>query len=344
MLHQNSKNSRVLLTTPDYPPKLGGLSTFSKSIERSLSRLDIDYDVLVWDNLKKLKSCKLPHQYDTAFHIHFFGGHYLNSASHRRINFIHGSEILFTSPNPVKRMVKKLLKPIFLRNLEKADQNIFISEFSQDKLRGLGLKSNYARDIVFHNCIDLSYSKKSIQKLEEGPLRLISLARDVPHKNLNFCYEVAKHISKVTCRNVDLYISKSFPSSDLVKVIDISGVSDKERNEYLKEAHFNLLLSLDHSDRGFYEGFGLTVLEAASFGTPSIVSNFGGLPEACHHGKTGWVLPLNLRAFEKFFREVTSATYENVANNSYSHVHESHYEELYDRLLICLLQGSSLEA
>lgn len=343
MLHQNSKNSKILLTTPDYPPKLGGLSTYSKSIERSLSRLGLEYDVLVWEGAASLKNFQVPHQYDFSLHIHFFGNHYLKSASKYHINFIHGSEILFTSPNLIKKWLKFALKPLFLRTLKNSRHNIFISEFTQEKLSSLGLKPNFSRDIVFHNCIDLQKANKNIQNYEDGPLRLISLARDVPHKNLNYCYEVAKHLAKVTFRNVELYISKSFPSTDLVKTVNISGVSDDERNELLANSHFNLLLSLDHSYRGFYEGFGLTVLEAASFGTPSIVSPYGGLPEACHHGKTGWVLPLSLKAFEKFFRELDAHTYKEVSFQSYTHALQSHNDEQYDRLLGLFFSGDLIE-
>ena len=41
------------------------------------------------------------------------------------------------------------------------------------------------------------------------------------------------------------------------------------------------------------EGFGVSVLEAASTGIPSITSNVGGLKEVNIHNQTGFVIPPN---------------------------------------------------
>ncbi len=333
MLHINSETSEILITTPDYPPKLGGLSTFTKSIERALQNLGLDYDVLVWDNVQQLKGNPLKHKYKYGLHIHFFGAHYLSHYIDRNINFIHGSEILFTSPNILKRIYKKLFKRHFLASLEKSFFNVFISEFTLKKTCERGLKLSYDRDIVFHNCIDISSAKFVKKSLEDQVINISCIARDVPHKNLDYVFKVSKVISMALNKTVHLFITKDFPSNEFVKVENISKVSNELRGEILSQCHFNLLLSLDHSDRGFYEGFGLTVLEAGSFGTPSIVSPFGGLVESCHDGDTGWILPLRDNAFSKFFSSLTDSDYQRVSKSVYEHTRLSHNESLYGHLL-----------
>lgn len=342
MLFKNGQNSKILLTTPDFPPKLGGLSTFSQNIESSLKELGLDFDIFVWENLKELQEFSSSKLYEHAFHIHFFGHHYLKKISKSHVNFIHGSEILFTSPNLIKKIYKKLTKPFFLKTLMKASHNVFISDFTFNKLQSLGLKASYDRDIIFHNCINVEKSDRLIKDFDQGVFRFISVARDVPHENLESLLDIAKAVALETGKNIELYCSKELPSNELVKCIDISGVDDKERDELLSQAHFNLLLSLEHSDKGFYEGFGLTVLEAGRFATPSIVSPYGGLPEAVHHNHTGWVIEPNANGFKRFFKHLTKEGYKRVSNLAFDHTLSSHDRGLYNKLLAKVL-GSPFE-
>ena len=52
----------------------------------------------------------------------------------------------------------------------------------------------------------------------------------------------------------------------------INWIEDEEKEKYLKESLSLIIPS-------YWEGFGLTALEAMSFGTPIIASNRGALPE-----------------------------------------------------------------
>ena len=52
----------------------------------------------------------------------------------------------------------------------------------------------------------------------------------------------------------------------------INWLNDDEKKKYLSESLSLIITS-------YWEGFGLTALEAMSFGTPVIASNKGGLPE-----------------------------------------------------------------
>ena len=91
---------KVLLTTPDYLPKLGGLTTYTLQVEKALKKLDLHYELLVWNSLSDLKkktSDKKKGDYDYILNVHYQAGYFLKHIGAKQVNFIHGSEILFYS-------------------------------------------------------------------------------------------------------------------------------------------------------------------------------------------------------------------------------------------------------
>lgn len=90
-----------------------------------------------------------------------------------------------------------------------------------------------------------------------------------------------------------------------MNIITHNNLDEGSRDTIYEKSDFKLLLSLDHSECGFYEGFGLAVVEASKFGTPSVVLNTGGLPENVHHKKTGWVLEsISKEEVEDFYKYI----------------------------------------
>lgn len=106
MLHRQGQNSKVLITTPDYPPRRGGLSTFTLNIEDVLKEIGVEYDLLVWTGPKELKGLNYQSfsKYDFIFHIHSLSYQLLFPLNYhsktKNILFFHGSEILFKGRNP----------------------------------------------------------------------------------------------------------------------------------------------------------------------------------------------------------------------------------------------------
>ena len=328
---------KVLLTTPDFPPKLGGLSTFSKNIQKTLLSMNVAVDILQWDSLGDLKEkssfVKLE-EYEFILNIHYMGGLFFKSG-HKHINFFHGSEILFTSPSFLKRIAKKILKKSHVKFIESAYRNYFISEFTMKKMMQNKLKINYSRDFVFHNCIELdSSNSKYISDIENEELSFTCIARDVPHKNFegiySFCYFLSENLNK----KIHLYItSERFHSKGNLEVHALNSLTDDKREDLYKRSHFNLLMSLDHSAKGFYEGFGLTVLEAGKYGTPTIGLAHAGLCESIHHNYTGWLLKdLSSEEMSSFLTELTPSKYKEISDNCYSHTLNSHSLENYTKL------------
>lgn len=332
---------RVLLTTPDYPPKVGGLSTFSTNIENVLNKQGYQVNRLVWNSISDLKKKTKEYilegtNYEVVINVHFMGGAFFEGSIKKHLNFFHGSEILFYSPNPVKNIAKKLLKKKLVAYIEKSYANFFISNFTLNKLSEKSLKISHERDFVIHNGISIEdLPSPYVNDLNTKELTLVCVARDVPHKNLEGCITLCKYLSRVSGKKIKLYsTSQTKITSNEVELINISNISNQKREELYKECHFNLLLSLDHSDIGFYEGFGLTVLEAGQYGTPSIVLGSGGLPESVHHKKTGWVLSQNTsREVEKLWKVISNNDeYAKVSKKCFDHTIASHSLNIYTRI------------
>lgn len=339
MLHRQGQNSKVLITTPDYPPRRGGLSTFTLNIEDVLKEIGVEYDLLVWTGPKELKGLNYQSfsKYDFIFHIHSLSYQLLFPLNYhsktKNILFFHGSEILFKGRNPFFTAVKKLLRPMALKKFEKSFLNISISDFTLRKLSTQGYKVSYGRDIVVHNAIKIPTEVQfAAPSIEDDTLRFICVARPVPHKNPSDVKKLVMAAAQVTGKKVELYSCFDLEGNSLFTHQSIDGVSNEQLAKLYQKCHFNILLSLDHSTRGFYEGFGLTVLEAGQYGIPSIVSPHGGLPEACHHGRTGWVLPLKEKSFLHFFSHLKNSQYQKVSQRVYDHTKKSHSLDIYKKV------------
>lgn len=319
----------IIITTPDYPPKLGGLSTFTKNIENQIRKF-AQVEIFVWQSLRDLKRFERKRDYDYAIHVHFMAGVICNFGIHcRNINFLHGSELVMTSPNFVKKMAKGFLKKRFYEYLEGSHFNFFISQFTQIFAQENGLKLDYARDYVFHNLIEIK-----ADHFVEFPLNhkiiLCCIARDVPHKNIDGAVNWASAICESSGCEVELHINAKRATKDSrVKLIIHENLLDIEREKIYQNCHFNLLPSLNHSKRGFFEGFGLTVLEAGKYGTPSIVyAHQGGQEESVHHLESGFVINSD-QDLIALFKGLSKESYIQMRLKTFQHIKENHNCEKY---------------
>jgi len=331
----------LLLTTPDYLPKLGGLSSHTLNVEKVLKELGIEYELFHWKNYRDIISYpkeKLQ-KFDYILNIHSGFHMYMPASNAKVINFVNGAEILFYSPNFLKRIVKKITKNFGLRRMEKSFTNIFISDFTFKTLIKKGLRPDYSRDLIFHMCVDLT-GHKFIAKSWNDPLKFICVARDVPHKNFSGAIRLCEKIQQLSGRPVEFITvtNKEF-KSDKIKITSYINPDNNLRDKLLSESHLNLLLSLDHSHKGFFEGFGQIVQEAGAFATPSLVLGTGGLPESVHHQKTGWVLDdLTDKSVEEWWKSMDSESYRTISDECYRHTIESHGLDSWKRLFATIIK------
>lgn len=329
----------ILITTSDYFPQLGGLSTFTENIVQSLKNLGEEVEIFHWKKPSDIQefNFKKIQEYKMIINVHVLFCWLAPCGHEKMINFIHGSEILMTSPNPFKRIYKRFLKKKFFNKMNESYLNLFISNATLKKIKEIGYCSQIYRDLVFHNCINLQgekYQENSISK----EVFFSCIVRNVPHKNLDGAIRFCEEYSLATKRDVTLFIPFGIEkTSDKIKITNLCDQSDQAREEVYQRSHFNLLLSLDHSSKGFFEGFGLTVLEAAKYGCPSIVNNSGGLPEALHDKLTGFVIDIdNSNSWEIVFNQ-NRDDYLKMRMNAFEHNRENHglnqYEFFFTKLL-----------
>lgn len=333
----------ILITTSDYFPQIGGLTSFTQNIIDSLKENKIEYDLFHWKNVREIRSFdqKKLDQYELIINVHPMFCWLANNNHEKMINFIHGSEIMMTSKNIFKKIIKKFNKNNFFKKMYNAKNNFFISDFTRAKIQELGYQVQYSRDIVFHNNIKVdSVIDEKIEKTNiNDEIKLVCVARNVPHKNISGCVLLGELLAKMLERPVSLVLSPGINlKSNTIKISNLKDFSDEERNKSFKSSHYNLLLSKDCSSEGFFEGFGLTVLEAAVYETPSIVLRSGGLPEAVHHMFNGIVLDEisddDIAKYKDLFSEIS---YRNISNRAREHVRNNHSIDLYSKLIIKIL-------
>lgn len=331
----------ILITTPDYLPQVGGLTTFTLNLEKCLKELNIEYKVFHWKSVNELFSLDLNQfkEITTVINVHFMFAAITKFKVSQSINFIHGSEILFYSPNWLKNIFKKIKKNEYLKVLEKSLYNIGVSQFSLDLLAKQGFSLNYSRDLVFHNCILTTDSTFISKTINEETIKFCSICRDVPHKNIAGVIKFCEIFSDLTHKKVELFLAKKkHYSSTKIIIKEPKESSDSEITKIYQACHFNLLLSLDHSHLGNVEGFGLTILEAAKYGTPSIGLNFGGLKESIHDQETGWLVDdINRNEISKLVKNLNQESYATLSNTAYNHTIQSHSLNRFKEFLVKLL-------
>ena len=86
-------------------------------------------------------------------------------------------------------------------------------------------------------------------------------------------------------------------------VLFVGLVNDEQKNFLFQRSNLMVMPTLDESKSRSIEGFGISYLEAAFFGIPSIASNIGGTLEAVLHNSTGKIIN-NIENLYKTIREL----------------------------------------
>ena len=107
---------------------------------------------------------------------------------------------------------------------------------------------------------------------------ILHVARSRSYKNHAFVEEIAEHIPGV----LFVFVGKPNKSRNLANCLYLDSVSDGEL--YWLYANAELLLAVAEED------FGLTPLEAANFGTPTLAFAGGGYLETIKNNETGWLI------------------------------------------------------
>ena len=193
----------------------------------------------------------------------------------------HGQELLFDSDNKRAKICS---------SLNRADLIIASSNMT----------ANLAKELTAKPVITI-YPTYMLEESNETPSKklhsnLLSLCRLDRRKGL---IESAQALANLKDEGLDFHwdIAGSGPIENelrnLVSELNLSEkvtfhgrVDEQNKESLLKKASLFIMPSYQ-IDRSL-EGFGISYIEAAKAGVPSIAGNIGGAPEAVLNGQTGW--------------------------------------------------------
>ena len=215
---------------------------------------------------------------------------FLNNYKIPIVCLAHGNELLSNNKNKEKRIKK---------TLNKVTSIVSNSFFTKDLLKTT-ISSKVPINVVHPGASDLRNIKEvKIPNIEGSPI-ILTLARLEKRKGHSFIIE---SINKIITKFPHLqYIiaGEGSEKKNLKKLVDsynlnsnvkfVGIVNEKQKKYLFQKTDLMIMPTLDESKNRSIEGFGISYLEAAFFGIPSIASNVGGTPEAVLDKKTGIII------------------------------------------------------
>lgn len=320
------EQKRILIIAFDFPPQIGGVSTYSKEIAQSF--FDQGYEVLVLTKDRgphdsypfQVVTIPLPNsgllsvakmtlairQWVKQFKPTFiFNSLWLPDATSTYLALkslnsnipysivLHGMEIL---PHSLKGKLRSQLVFFKKEVFKKAKFCICISEFTKRIAQEQNLVSN-KNLIVINNGVNPKIFQDEHNSKHKFP-QLLTVARLMPHKGIDQAImslpPVVKLFPTLTYKIIGSGPDKERLQSLTKKLklehhVEFLGTVPMESlSQHYSEADLFLLLSRQINHQ--VEGFGLVILEAALAKTPSLGGKSGGIPDAINDGTTGWLV------------------------------------------------------
>lgn len=180
---------------------------------------------------------------------------------------------------------------------DEAERIIVLSEDMRRTLEENGCPPNKISKTPL--CVDTDRFEFSPRTIDDGPIKILSVARLVEKKGLYYAIKAVSEISEEY--DVQYRIAGDGPlREDLERIIQEKGLEDKieilgwktqgEVRELIYNSHIFILPSITASN-GDKEGTPTAILEAESTGMPIISSRHSGIPEIVKDGESGFLVP-----------------------------------------------------
>ena len=309
-----------LIITRTFPPDVGGMQNLMWGLARSLSKLDMikvfaDYnedhkkfDDKVSFTIERVGGAKLIRKYRKSFLINEYlnenkkvncivADHWksleLIKSSKKKICLIHSKEINHPKGS---RLNKKVLEV-----LNNVDHVVANSNFTKNLAVSLGVDEK--RLIVINPGVDpieeipKDELKQAEEMLEGKKQRLITVSRFDKRKNHEKVIMAIRNLKEkypditYTCvgyGDEEENLKKLVIELNLDKyVFFLSDISNELKNALIAKSNIFIMPSIIHKTS--VEGFGISFIEAAQYGVPSIGGKDGGASDAIVHNKTGLI-------------------------------------------------------
>ena len=309
-----------LIITRTFPPDVGGMQNLMWGLAKSLSKLDMikvfaDYnedhkkfDDKVSFTIERVGGAKLIRKYRKSFLINEYlnenkkvncivADHWksleLIKSSKKKICLIHSKEINHPKGS---RLNKKVLEV-----LNNVDHVVANSNFTKNLAISLGVEEK--RLIVINPGVDPveEIPKDDLKQAEEmlkgKKQRLITVSRFDKRKNHEKVIMAIRNLKEkypditYTCigyGDEEENLKKLVIELKLDKyVFFLSDISNELKNALIAKSNIFVMPSIIHKTS--VEGFGISFIEAAQYGVPSIGGKDGGASDAIVHNKTGLI-------------------------------------------------------
>lgn len=193
-----------------------------------------------------------------------------------------------------RKRVKNLLRFELERQLRRSDQIFALSSYSRAHLLKLGAPEDRIR-IIPGGVGDEWFQVVPEVSPERAPT-LLTVARLDPNKGHDTVIRALPALRQVFPDLRYVIIGPATPYLETLRelarqlgvgqAVEYRGtVSDAELKQAYREA--DLFVMISRETEGYVEGFGLTFLEAAAAGLPSVAGRSGGIPDAVEDGVSG---------------------------------------------------------
>ena len=315
----------ILILTQCFPSRLGGIESLVSNLSLGLSKSEkiivfadrhhMFYDAIYDNNhkdeilIRRISGLKFFRQRRKIKEIKPFiesrkvkliiadtwkslelGIDYFNTKNIPSICLAHGNELLSNDLKKAQRIKNTLNKSTAV-----VANSLYTKKLVQELV-----KSTIIVDYVYPGANDLRNHKGHSLKEVNGEPVILTLARLEKRKgHVHMVHCIKKLLSDFP--NIQYVIagegSEKRALQKLVNdknlqnnVLFVGLVNDEQKKFLFERSSLMVMPTLDESKSRSIEGFGISYLEAAFFGIPSIASDVGGTPEAVINNSTGVII------------------------------------------------------
>ena len=313
-----------LVVTRNFPPDIGGIQSLMGGLSEGLlehgpvkvfanefNHSD-KYDKKSSLNIERIKGIKLFRKYRKANIVNnfisknaniraIFADHW-KSLELLKTEFLNKTKTFcLLHSKEINHEINSSLNKRLIKSTNKANFIIANSNFTKDLAIKVGIDKSKLHvifpgiskpKIIDHSSID--EAKKTFDKSFPKIITVARLDKRKGHdkilmliKNLKTQYPKIKYISVGFGDEESSLLALSKELSLEKEVIFLKNIKENLKLALIAESDFFLMPS--RKEKKSIEGFGISFMEAASYGTPSIGGSYGGASDAISHNKTGLI-------------------------------------------------------
>ena len=365
----SGNNLMNLIITRSFPPSIGGMQNLMWGLANAISKIDLtkvfaDYELnhLDCDNkvsysIIRVGGAKIIRKYRKAYLINEYlktnknikniiADHWksleLIKTNVNKICLIHAKEINHEKGSKINARLLKVLNKVKIV--------VSNSEFTRKLAVEKGVNPNLIKvinpgvDPV--EDIDDKYLKKSEEILLNKSPRLITVSRFDPRKNHEKVIMAVRNLKQIYPQIIYTCVGYGDEEEKLKKlareltvedqILFLNNISKNLKNALVSKSDIFVMPSIIHNKS--VEGFGISYIEAAQYGIPSIGGKDGGATDAIQHEKTGLICDGNslddvYSSIKTMLENKKYVEYGNLAKQHSENFHWSKIIENYKKIL-----------